>query len=170
MILIEFRMQMNTFQTDFNMNDKVTHLLSSLGVLASFSIAKKLKKSEVDKLTKKIKKTSKKEDPKEFQKLLSEALIEDTKKYVQKEIPPGLIIPKIHPKKELLDKLYIELTSISQALTNTFKKQKIDKHQMCFIINALIHMNGLTEADFEEFHQKFNKYKENNFDDDENCE
>jgi hypothetical protein len=152
------------------MNDRVTHLLSSLGVLASFSIAKKLNKNEVDKLANKIKKNNKKENPKEFQKLVAKALIDDTQKYVQKQTPPGLIIPKIHPKKELLDKLYLELTSISQALTNTFKKQKIDKHQMCFIINALIHMNGLIESDFEEFQKKFQKYKDNDFDNDEDDE
>jgi hypothetical protein len=36
----------------------------------------------------------------------------------------------------------------------------LTKQQICFIINAIVNLTGLEESDFEEFHRKFSKYKE----------
>lgn len=144
-----------------------THLISSLGILTSFSIAKKINKDEVSKESRKIKKIFKESDPEKFQKLLMDALIEKARKSVENEIPPGLIFPKKNLKKQQLDKFYLELSAISQALTNKFVEQKLSKHQVCFILNAVINLLGLTEEDFLDFHKKFQKYKDDDFSEDE---
>jgi hypothetical protein len=144
-----------------------THLISSLGILTSFSIAKKINKAEISKESRRIKRIFKESDPEKFQKLLMDALIEKAKKSVLDEIPPGLIFPKTHTKKSELDKFYMELSAISQALTNKFVEQSLSKHQICFIITAVINILGLTEEDFQNFHKKFQKYKDNDFEDDE---
>ncbi len=141
------------------------HLISSLGVLTNFSIAKKINKKEISKESRRIKRIFKETDPEKFKKLLMDSLIEKTKKSVEIETPPGLIFPKKHPKKEELDKFYLELSAISQALSNQFVEKKLTKHQLCFILNALINMLGLTEEDFLNFHRRFQKYKDDEFDD-----
>jgi hypothetical protein len=142
------------------------HLLSTLGVLAKFSIAKKISKKEIIQTTKKIKKIYKEKDPEKVKKLLTDALIDSTKKYVSSEIPPGLIFPKKDPQKEKMDKYYMELSTISQILANKFVEQKLTKNQVCFIVNAIINILGISEEDFSEFHRKFQKYKDDDFSDD----
>lgn len=147
--------------------DSPTHLISSLGILTSFSIAKKINKEEVSKESRRLKRIFKESDPEKFKKLLMDALIEKAKKSVEEETPPGLIFPKKHPKKDELDKFYLELSAISQALTNKFTEQNLSKHQVCFILNAVINLLELTEEDFLKFHKKFQKYKDDDFSEDE---
>jgi hypothetical protein len=143
------------------------HLLNSLGILTSFSIAKKISKKEVLKESRKIKKIFNEPNTEKFNQLLMDALIENAKKSVLTETPPGLIFPKTHPKKEELDSFYMELTAISQALSNQFVEQKLDKHQLCFILNAVINLLELTEEDFLNFHKRFRRYEDDNLSEDE---
>jgi hypothetical protein len=139
-----------------------THLLSSLGVLAQFSIAKKFSKKEVQKEIKKIKKVFKETDKDKIQKLLVDALIEKTKT-VESLYPPGLILPPTNSKQKQLDKFYMELTNISKTLSDKFEEKKLTAHQICFIINAIIHIFNITEEDFVEFYREFQKYKDGEF-------
>jgi hypothetical protein len=147
------------------------HLLSSLGVLSSFIIARKISNKDISIITKQLKKTHGKKSKVEFQKLLVDTLIENTKKYVSTQQPPGFIIPPINEKKQKLDAFYSQLAQVSQNLSVELKKQKLTKLQVCFIINALINLMELTETDFENFREKFSRYRENDFgDDDDNNE
>ncbi len=157
---------MNLFQKGFKyMSNIPSHLLTSLGVLSTFSIAKRISREEIEKTKKQIKKVFKDKKGEELGKLLTEALIDNTRKYLSNEVPPGFIIPKVDPKKEKLDKFYNELAEISKALSNKFIEQKLTKFQICFILNALVNLLKIEEDDFEEFHKKFSKYRENDFDD-----
>lgn len=149
------------------MQDSPIHLISGLGILTSFSIAKKINKEEVSKESKRIKRMFKESNPEKIKKLLMDALIEKARKSLENEVPPGLIFPKKHPKKDELDRFYLELTAISQALTNKFIEQNLSKHQICFILNAVINLIGLTEEDFLKFHKRFQKYKDDDFSEDE---
>jgi hypothetical protein len=142
------------------MSTSPDHLLTSLGVLTAFSISKRISNEEVSKLSRKIKRTYKDVSPDKFQQLLSDALIEATKKYIVSDPPPGLIFQKGDLKKEEQDKFYMELSVISQALASKFVEQKLSKHQVCYIINSLVNILGVTEDDFEDFHEKFQKYKD----------
>lgn len=151
-------------------DESPTHLLSSLGVLAQFSIAKKINEEEVNKETRKIKKVFKNLDKEKIQKLLSDVLVEKTKKEMEKKLPPGLILPNSLSNNPNLDKFYKELAIISQTLANKFCEQNLTKHQVCFIITAIIELLNLTIDDFSDFNQKFNKYKENRMDDEDSDE
>ncbi len=143
------------------------HLLSDLGVLKKFSIAKKISNAEIQKETKKIKKIHKNADADKLYKLLVDVLISKTKKMVEDKFPPGLIIPEENIKRDKLDKFYTELMVISQALCNKFKEEKLSTHQICFIFNAMINILGITEEDFLKFYEKFEKYKDGDYSDDE---
>lgn len=143
--------------------DSPTHLISSLGILTSFSIAKKIDKKEVTKESRRLKKLFKESSPEKLKQLLMDSLVENARKSLENEIPPGLIFPKQHSKKIELDRFYAELSAISQALNNQFVEQKLSKHQLCFILNAVINLLGLTEDDFVDFHKKFQKYKDEDF-------
>lgn len=140
-----------------------SHLLSSLGILKSFSIAKKISKEEVLYATKKIKKIYKEKSPEKIQELLKNIFLTKTKNCVATEMPPGFIFPKKNPNKEMLDKYYMELSIIAQTLSSKFVEQKLTKIQVCFIINAIVNLLGLGESDFEEFQKKFQKYKDNDY-------
>lgn len=147
--------------------DQPTHLISNLGILTNFQISKKISKKEVSKESRKLRKVFKEPDPKKFEKLLMDALVEKTKMSLETETPPGLIFPKKHPKKNELDKYYMELSAISEALTNKFIDENLSKHQICFILNAVITLIGLTEEDFLKFHKRFQKYKDGDFSENE---
>ena len=149
------------------MSNIPTHLLTSLGVLSTFSIAKRISREEIEKTKKEIKKSYKDKKGDELGKLLTNALIENTRKYLSNEVPPGFVFPKVDPKKAKLDKFYNELAEISKALSNKFVEQKLTKFQICFILNALVNLLKIEESDFEEFHSKFSKYKDNDFEDED---
>lgn len=144
-----------------------THLLSSLGILFKFQIAKKISKDEIVKETRKIKKIFKNADSEKVKKLLADVIINKVKKSSTFELPPGLILPKTLEKKESLDKFYTELAIISQTLSNKFIEQKLTKHQICFIVNAIVHTMKLSEEDFLDFQKKFQKYKDGDFNEEE---
>jgi hypothetical protein len=146
--------------------DQPIHLINSLGILTNFSIAKKIDKKEISKESRKLKNIYKESDPKKFQKLLMDALVEKTRMSLENETPPGLIFPKKHPKKVQLDKFYMELSAISQALSNKFVEEKFSKHQICFILNAVINILEITEEDFVKFYERFQKYKDGDFSED----
>lgn len=135
-----------------------THLLASLGILSSFSIAKRISNEEILKTTRKINRVNKEKNKKKFQQLLNKALIENAKKYVSTKIPPGLIFPHTSQQKEL-DKFYKELSVISETLCNKFVSQNLTKHQVCYIIESIISMLGLKEEDFDDFHKKYSEYR-----------
>lgn len=136
------------------------HLLSSLGVLASFSISKKVTKEDIDKITRKVKKLVREDDPVKFKKMLMESIIDNVKKTVENGPPPGLIFPKQSRKKQKLDKFYMELSAVANIVANKFIEQGFSKFQVCFIINAIVNILGINESDFEKFNAKYAEYRE----------
>lgn len=146
------------------MQSSPSHLLSKLGVLAAFTISKKVTPEEFAKVYKKLEKY--KNNKKKFESLLTNELLKNTKKSLEENKLPGIIIPEINEKQELLTKFYSELTIIATSLANKFKENQLTNHQLCFIINALINIFELDEHDFTEFHRKFSEYQEGNSDQD----
>ena len=140
-------------------DSNTTHLLATLGVLSSFSIAKKISKIDILRETKKIKRLYKGKDTKKINEVLLNSILKATKKRFLSDTPPGLIIPEITPTKEKLNKMYLELTNISSALSTTFLEKKLTKHQLCFIINTVVNLLKMTEEDFDDFQKEFMKYK-----------
>jgi len=148
-----------TDDNDNNFNDtSITHLLSTMGVLHSFSIARKIDSVELKKITNKVKRKYKETNPKKLQNLITKELVENTSKYIQNEIPPGLVIPPRNLEREKEAMVYNQLSIIANQITDAFKKDKFSKHDLCFMITAMVNILKLSEEDFEKFHDIFNKF------------
>jgi ssDNA-binding Zn-finger/Zn-ribbon topoisomerase 1 len=91
----------------------LSHLLSTLGVLVNFTIAKNVSKKEVSEERKRLKKIHKKEDPETIEKILIDYL---TKKHSSNSgiLPPGMVVNKKFLQKEKLDKA----TNLGEAPDN----------------------------------------------------
>ena len=74
------------------------HLISENKILVSFSIARKVNKSEVDKINKRLQKKAKSD--KELNQLLEKEVIKMTKKAMEMNKIPGLIQPE---QSEIID-------------------------------------------------------------------
>jgi hypothetical protein len=144
----------------------LSHLLSTLGVLVNFTIAKNVSKKEVSEERKRLKKIHKKEDPETIEKILIDYL---TKKHSSNSgiLPPGMVVNKKFLQKEKLDKLYLDLYAKAEEIQSKLNNKNLTKHQLCFIFNTLINMLNLTEEDFLQFHRDFEKYKNDELDEDD---
>ena len=135
----------------------VNHILSKEGILTTFSIAKRISIKDVQSLRKKIKGNRATEE--KFKKLLKDRVIEETNKaLVEQKIPGVTISGQSIPEDE--KKKMMELTYFASIIAKKISEKKIDKFHSCYIINAIVNMLGLTESDFDDFHRKFSKYKD----------
>ena len=142
------------------------HILAKEGILTTFSIAKKVTAKDVKKLRDKLK--SSKVDAKKLQELLRSAVVRDTKKAIESQKIPGLIVMGAEDSEE--KKRIMELTYFASVIAKKLSDKKIDKYHSCYIINAIVNMLGLTEEDFDEFHKKFSRFKEGKDGDDDQSE
>jgi len=134
----------------------INHILSNEGILTSFSIAKKISVNDIKYINDKIK--TLKKNPKEIQELLKDVIIEETRKDIENQKIPGLIITEIKNSAE--KKRMMELSYFSNMISQKLIEKKIDKYNLCYIINAMINILGLTEEDFDNFKKKFSQFKE----------
>ncbi len=135
------------------------HILAKEGILTTFSIAKKVNAKDIKRLRDKIKTTS--IDAKKLQDLLKQSVMEEAMESMKHQKIPGLIIDGqvMDIEKSDEDKKIMELTYFSSLIAKKITEKKMDKYYACYIINALVNMLGLNDADFTEFHKRFAKYK-----------
>lgn len=160
------------------------HLLSELGILAAFSISKKIREEEITKIRNSIKKKT--TNPDKIDDLLYEKLSESVKKSVSKEVIPGLIfenedstliVKDTEDKVEESNKKHItardvekekdtlvRLTHFAAVIAKKMVDKKTNNYYSCFIINTIVNMLGLDEEDFEEFNIKFAQFKNDDYD------
>jgi hypothetical protein len=131
------------------------HILAKEGILTTFSIAKKVTASDIKTLRDKMK--TAKMDADALHELLKMSIIENTKKDIETQKIPGLIIDGVEDGEE--KKRIMELTYFASMIAKKLSEKKIDKYHSCYIINAIVNMLGLTEENFDEFHKKFSKFK-----------
>jgi len=140
------------------------HILSEEGILASFSIAKKIDNRLIKKLQAKAKKDGVSDD--ELNQKISELVIEQTKLAIENHEIPGLVwditqekvINRIRDGRvepDANDKKTMELTYLATLLSKKISEKQLSKYDNCYIINAIINLLGLSEDDFEDFYQKF---------------
>jgi hypothetical protein len=136
-----------------------------MGIMASFSIAKKVAQSEIESYFEKCKKAGKKD--KEIGKILQEKIVKDIHDAIMKNKIPGLLQPQELAKEAGVDQKVIdkmpELDNLSGMISHKISEKKYDKMSLCYLVNSLVNLLGLTEEDFEKFHQ-------NNNDDDDDDE
>lgn len=141
------------------MSHSINHILAKEGILTTFSIAKRISVKDVQSLQKKIK--GKKDTEENFKKLLRDRVMMETQKALVERKIPGVLTPEgneIISEEE--KKKLMELTYLASVIAKKLGEKNIDKYHTCYIINAIINMIGLTESDFDEFHRKFSKNKD----------
>ena len=143
------------------------HILSKEGVLTSFSIAKKVTMKDIKKLRGGLKNS--KMDAKKLQESLRNAVIKKAKESVDAQKIPGLLLNGIFAENEEKKKI-MELTYFASIIAKKLSEKKISKYHSCYIINAIVNMLTLTEEDFDEFHRKFEKFREGKNEEDEQTE
>jgi hypothetical protein len=132
------------------------HILAQEGILMSFSIAKKVTIGDIKRIQDRLKKND--INPEQLNKLLRQNVIEETQKAINNKSIPGLIVDEsaVTPEEK---KRITEFTYFASVISKKIADENIDKYHACYIINAIISMLGLNEKDFENFHKKFSKYK-----------
>lgn len=145
------------------MAQSINHILSKEGILTTFSIAKRISVKDVQSLQKKIKG---KKNTENFKKLLKDKVMKETQKaLVEKRIPGIMTTDSLQFMSEEEKKKMMELTYLASVIAKKLGEKNIDKYHSCYIINAIINMIGLTESDFDEFHRKFSKNKDDRYGD-----
>lgn len=140
------------------------HLLTKSGVLASFSISKKITEQEVDTLMKTAKKNGKNET--EILDLVKTKIMREIIEATQKGTLPGIVIESA--KHPIIPIQSIEaLNHMVLVLSQKMKSKKIDKLSLCYFVNYLVGSLGLTEEDFETFHRRIREAQDKDDDDDD---
>lgn len=143
----------------------INHILAKEGILTTFSIAKRISIKDVQDLRKKMK--GKKSSSEKFKNLLKDKIVEETNKALIGQKIPGVIVPNsCVPENER--KQMMELTYFASIIAKKINEKKIDKYHSCYIINAMVNMLSLSEKDFDDFHQKFSKFRNDDKDEGEN--
>jgi hypothetical protein len=142
------------------------HILTKMGILATFSISKKITEAEVDGMMKTAKKNAKNEG--EILELVKSKIMREIIDATHQGTLPGIILeksPNNLPQINSIDALNHMVVVLSQKL----KAKQIDKLSLCYFINYLIGSLGLVEADFEEFHRRIREARgeDDDGDDDE---
>lgn len=132
------------------------HVLAKEGILTTFSIAKKVTAKDVKKLRNRMK--SAKIDADKLNELLKKAIVKEVQSTIDTQHIPGLIVAGVEETEE--KKKIMELTYFASIVAKKLSDKKIGKYHSCYIINAIVNMLGLTEEDFDEFHKKFSKFRD----------
>jgi hypothetical protein len=136
---------------------KFKHILSQMGVLKTFSIARHVSEDDVKKLTDKYTRLAKK-DISLTEYLRREMAVKMQQAFMNNKVP-GLIFDNIEPTHEEHSKM-MDLTQFASLVAKKLVEKKLNKFYYCFIIHSLVNMLGLNDEDFNEFHKRFSRFKE----------
>jgi len=135
---------------------KFKHILSQMGVLKTFSIARRISEEDIKKFTSQYSKLNKKNlSITDFLRQEMTAKMQDD--FINNRVP-GLIFDDVEPTHEEHSKL-MDLTQFTSLVAKKMVEKKLNKFYHCFIIHSLVNMIGLTDEDFNEFHKKFSKFR-----------
>ena len=145
------------------------HILNQLGVLTSFSVAKKVTEDDIHKYFSKSKRSGKNEE--QLGRMLQEKILSEINEAVQNNQIPGLISPQelaasLGIDKQIVEKIP-ELNRLIMVLAHKMMEKKYDKMSLCYFINSLVNVLGLSEKDFTKFHRQNNKDDNDDDGDDE---
>lgn len=139
------------------------HILNQLGILSSFSIAKKITEEDINKYYSKHKKLGKNNS--QIGKMLSNKIMDDIQKAIKTNKIPGIV-----SEEELMESVGVDpsviknipdLNKIITVVSEKLSEKNYDKMSLCYFINSLVNILNLTEEDFTDFH------KQNGDDDDD---
>jgi hypothetical protein len=146
------------------------HILNQMGVIISFAVAKKISEEEITQFFAKGKKQGK--SIKELNDIIRNKVVGEIEDAVINRKIPGLLSSEELAKEMGIQKHIIanmpELNRLIMLVGHKLAEKKYDKMSLCYFINSLVNLLGLTEKDFEAFHRKNNgKYEGEDENDDE---
>jgi septal ring factor EnvC (AmiA/AmiB activator) len=143
-----------------------THVLQKTGVLKTFTVAKIVKKKDIEDLKKLIKEIA--SDENEYKTLLEEELSKISNMHDKANPIPGIIY-----KTEDSDKRQTIL-ALTKKISKALKKNNFSKKELAFLISAIITELELTQEDFvnlkNELEEETKDDYDNNDDNDEEYE
>jgi len=141
-----------------------THILTKLGILSSFSVARRLSEKDIQKYF--IKYAKKGKSTEEIHKMFIQKIENDILSAMENGTVPGILnrnglnITSMSDKVPIINKLII-------FIAHKIMGMNYDKLTMCYIINTLVNLLNLTDEDFEAFHKKHNEDDDDDDDDDD---
>lgn len=151
------------------MTDQPIHILNQMGVITSFSVAKKVTEEDINKFFVKGKKAGKTE--REIENLLKERIVKEIHDAIMTQKIPGLLTAQDLAKEIGLSKSVVdnmpELNRLIMVIAHKLSEKKYDKMSLCYLVNSIVNLLGLTEQDFEKFHRHNSKDSETESDDDD---
>ena len=140
-------------------NKSFTHILQKTGVLKTFTVAKIVKKQDIDELKALIKSVA--SDAAEYKKMLKEEMSKISDMHNQRNPIPGIIYPT--PENDI-KKLLIAIT---KKFCKGIKSQKFSKRDLAFLVSAIINDLGLTQKDFVNLKEELESQIEDEDDDED---
>ena len=127
-----------------------------MGVIMSFSVAKKVEEDDITKFFAKGRKAGKSVE--EMNNLLKDRVLGEIQDAVENRKIPGLLSPEELAKEMGVQQNIINnmpgLNRLIMIVGHKLAEKKYGRMSLCYFINSLVHLLGLTEQDFEKFHQK----------------
>lgn len=149
------------------------HILAKYGVMANFSIAKKVTKDRIEKMSERLNNTD--ETSSEFQDALKEEILKETQLAIFNNTIPGLItnskkkVTSKHKQLLITEKEKRQVTLLSAIVVKAILEKDLSKDETCLLILQLVNALGLKDVDFKKFTEMYNQDSED-YDDDENDE
>jgi len=144
------------------------HILNQMGVITSFSVAKKVSEDDIHKFFLKGKKSGKSTE--ELNNILRNRVLTEIEEAVTHRKIPGLLSPEELAKEMGVQQHVInnmpELNRLIMIVGHKLTEKKYDKMSLCYFINSLVNLLGLTEQDFEKFHRQNSNGEDDGEDDD----
>lgn len=143
-------------------NRMYTHILQKKGILKTFSVAKVVKKKDIEELKSIIKGIAK--DENEYNQLLKEELARMSDMHNKDNPIPGIIYSENIPDAK--NKL---LYTIAQKLSEVVDKHQLDKREMAFLVSIIISKLDLDQEDFIKLNEELKDESEDEdfFEDDD---
>ena len=135
---------------------KPIHILNQMGILTTFSVAKKISEEDIQNYFSKQKKSGKSE--RQIGDMLHDKILDDIQDALMNNRIPGLISSQEIAKQlgfeqSVIDKMP-ELNRLVMVIAQKLSDKKYDKMALCYFINSLVNILGLDEKDFEKFHRR----------------
>ena len=132
------------------------HILNQMGVITSFSVAKKVSEDDIHKFFSRGKKTGKSTE--ELNNILRDKVFSEIEDAVVNHKIPGLLTPSELAKEMGVQPNVInnipEMNRLIMIVGHKLVEKKYDKMSLCYFINSLVNLLGLTEQDFDKFHRQ----------------
>lgn len=132
------------------------HILNQLGVLTSFSVAKKITEDDINKYFAKHRKKGRSNS--QIGQMLRDKIVSDIQDAIEQNKIPGLISQQEMAEDMGINKKVVakipEINKLILVLSQKLSEKKYDKMTLCYFINSLVNVMNLTEEDFTKFHQQ----------------